>query len=54
MQRPQSIQMHGDIAKLRSPGVDEDFLRTANLTPEVASDLVRGMLKLRERSPRQA
>ena len=45
--------MHGDLAKLRSLGVDEDFRRTANLTPEVARDLVRGMLNLRERYPRQ-
>lgn len=46
--------MHGDIAKLRSLGVDEDFLQTANLTPEVARDLVRGMLNLLERYLRQA
>lgn len=46
--------MHRDIAKLRSLGVDDDFLRTGNLTPEAARDLVRGLLYLRERYPRQA
>ena len=46
--------MHRDIAKLRSLGVDENFLRTGSLTPEIARDLVRGLLYLRERYPRQA
>jgi len=46
--------MQRDIAKLRSLGVDEDFLRTGSLTPEIARDHVRGLLYLRERYPRQA
>lgn len=43
--------MHRDIAKLRSLGVDENFLMTGSLTPKIARDLVRGLLYLRERYP---
>lgn len=46
--------MHRDIAKMQSLGVDENFLKASNLTPEIARDLVRGLLYPRERYPRQA
>ncbi|HUG96628.1 MAG TPA: hypothetical protein VMJ94_03730 [Nitrososphaera sp.] len=54
MQGPQSIQMHRDITRLRSLGVGVNFFRTGSLTPEIARDLVGGLLYLRERYLRQA
>jgi hypothetical protein len=35
------IQLDWDITKLLSLGVDENFLRTSNLTPQEAIDLVK-------------
>jgi hypothetical protein len=43
------VHMHWDIVKLLSLGVDEKFLQEANLSPEQARDLVKGLLYLRER-----
>ena len=43
------LLMHWDIAKLLALGVEEDFLKTANLKPEQARDLVKGLLYLKER-----
>jgi hypothetical protein len=43
------LLMHWDVAKLLSLGVDENFLKTGNLKPEQARDLVKGLLYLRER-----
>ena len=41
--------MHWDIAKLLELGVDEKFLLESNITPEQARDLVKGLLRLKER-----
>lgn len=49
MQDPQLKQMHWDIMKLLSMGVDEKFLQEAKITPAQARDLVKGLLYLRER-----
>lgn len=49
MSDPRIIQMHWDITKLLSMGVDEKFLQEAKLTPAQARDLVKGLLYLRER-----
>ncbi|AIF84089.1 hypothetical protein NTE_02032 [Candidatus Nitrososphaera evergladensis SR1] len=43
------VNMHWDIVKLLSLGVDEKFLQESNITPEQARDLVKGLLYLRER-----
>jgi len=45
--------MHWDIAKLLEMGVDANFLRESNITPEQARDLVKGLLYLRERFSRE-
>ena len=42
------VQMHWDITKLLSMGVDEQFLKESNVTPDQARDLVKGILYLRE------
>ncbi|WP_337861931.1 hypothetical protein [Nitrososphaera sp.] len=44
-----AVQMHWDIMKLLSFGVDEKFLTESKITPEQARDLVKGLLYLRER-----
>ena len=49
LQEREMLLMHWDIAKLLALGVEEDFLKTANLTPEQARDLVKGLLYLKER-----
>lgn len=41
--------MHWDVAKLLELGIDENFLKNANLKPEQARDLVKGLLHLKER-----
>lgn len=41
------IQLDWDITKLLSLGVDENFLRTSNLTPREAKELVKWLLYLR-------
>ncbi len=45
---PQILQMHGDLMKLLSMGVDEKLLQEAKLTPAQARNLVKGPLYLRE------
>lgn len=49
MREAELLQMHWDIVKLLSFGVDERFLQESNLTPDQARDLVKGLLYLRER-----
>lgn len=49
VQDPQLKQMHWDIMKLLSMGVDEKFLQESKITPAQARDLVKGLLYLRER-----
>jgi hypothetical protein len=49
VQDPQIVQMHWDITKLLSLGVDEKFLKETKITPAQARDLVKGLLYLRER-----
>lgn len=49
MHKPDLVQMHWDIEKLLSLGVDEKFLKECHVTPEQARDLVKGLLYLRER-----
>jgi hypothetical protein len=49
VQDPQIVQMHWDITKLLSLGVDEKFLKETKITPVQARDLVKGLLYLRER-----
>lgn len=44
-------QMHWDISKLLSFGVSEEFLMESGVTPQEATDLVKGALYLRERYP---
>jgi hypothetical protein len=46
MREVELIQMHWDIVKLLSLGVDEKFLQEANITPSQARDLVKGLLYL--------
>jgi len=46
---PELLQLHWDIAKLLELGVDEKFLLESNITPEQARDLVKGLLRLKER-----
>jgi hypothetical protein len=41
--------VHWDIAKLLELGVSEEWLRTANPTPQQIKDLLKGLLYLRER-----
>ena len=43
------LQMHWDIEKLLSMGVDEKFLQQSDITPAQARDLVKGLLYLQER-----
>jgi hypothetical protein len=43
------LLMHWDIAKLLTLGVEENFLKNADLKPEQARDLVKGLLYLKER-----
>ena len=47
--RESMVQMHWDISKLLSLGVDEKFLNGSDITPDQARDLVKGTLYLRER-----
>lgn len=47
--RESMVQMHWDISKLLSLGVDEQFLKESDITPDQARDLVKGILYLRER-----
>lgn len=49
MQESQILQMHWDISKLLSLGVEEDFLKESNLSASEARDLVKGLLYLKER-----
>lgn len=49
MNKPELVQMHWDIEKLLSLGVDVKFLEQAQITPAQARDLVKGLLYLRER-----
>ncbi|HVX02832.1 MAG TPA: hypothetical protein VHA09_06730 [Nitrososphaera sp.] len=49
MRESELVQMHWDIVKLLSLGVDERFLQESNITPEQARELVKGLLYLRER-----
>ncbi|WP_415283785.1 hypothetical protein [Candidatus Nitrososphaera sp. FF02] len=49
MNKPEIVQMHWDIEKLLSLGMDAKFLEQAQVTPEQARDLVKGLLYLRER-----
>lgn len=44
-------QMHWDVSKLLSLGVSEKFLMESEITPVEATDLVKGLLYLRERYP---
>jgi hypothetical protein len=44
-------QMHWDVSKLLSFGVSEEFLMESGITPQEATDLVKGALYLRERYP---
>jgi len=43
------VQMHWDISKLLSFGVDEGFLKERGIISDQARDLVKGILYLRER-----
>jgi hypothetical protein len=52
LQESQILQMHWDISKLLSLGVEEDFLKESNLSASEARDLVKGLLYLRERYSR--
>ena len=47
--RETMAQMHWDISKLLSLGVDEQFLKESDITPDQARGLVKGILFLRER-----
>ena len=47
--RESIVQMHWDISKLLSFGVDEGFLKERDIIPDQARDLVKGILYLRER-----
>ncbi|MGI0039421.1 MAG: hypothetical protein ACREAO_06365 [Nitrososphaera sp.] len=47
--RESMVQMHWDISKLLSFGVDEKFLKESDITPDQARDLLKGILYLRER-----
>jgi len=42
--------IHWDIAKLLEFGVNEEWLRTTNPTPQQIRDLLKGLLYLRERT----
>jgi hypothetical protein len=43
------LVMHWDLVKLLELGVDEKFLHESGMRPEQASDLVKGLLYLKER-----
>jgi hypothetical protein len=42
--------VHWDIAKLLELGVNEEWLKTTNPTPQQMKDLLKGLLYLRERA----
>ena len=45
--------LHRDLAKALELGVNEKWLMESNLTPKMASDLVKGLLYLREMYPEE-
>ena len=47
MNRAEIAQLHWDITKLLEMGLDEEWVR--QLTPAQATDLVKGLLYLKER-----
>jgi hypothetical protein len=53
MQEGEIVQMHWDIMKLLSLGVDKEFLSKSSMTPTEARELLKGLLYLRERYGQQ-
>jgi hypothetical protein len=53
VQEREIVQMHWDVMKLLSLGVDEKFLTESNVTPTQAMELLKGLLYLKERYGQQ-